>query len=126
MSTTKTAIEYKEYGRLIGSRYSYFEITTDGVIHPPLFIDPMISAKDLSTLYVGSIANGNGGIRFYPGLTDDNRMVFIMCEVNAVDTTDETNYRIFDRFISGPEQPYLPSNPDQAQQKVCTSTIFPK
>lgn len=99
MSTTKTAIEYKEYGRLIGSRYSYFEITTAGVIHPPLFIDPMITARDLSALYVDSIANGNAGIRFYPGLTDDNRMVFIMCEVNAEDTSEETNYRIFDRQL---------------------------
>jgi hypothetical protein len=26
-------------------------------------------------------------------------MVFIMCEVNATDTTDETNYRIFDRQL---------------------------
>ena len=94
MSTTKTAIDQREYGFIMNSRYSSF--SEDGVLpFTPIFIDPILHIATLSELYNNAAANGYYGIRIYPGLTVDNQMVLITCDAVAPDSNQEENYRIF-------------------------------
>ncbi len=98
MSTTKTAIDHREYGFIMNSRYSSF--SEDGELpFTPVFIDPVLHIATLSGLYEEAVNKDYYGIRIYPGLTNDNQMVLITCDAKSADGPDEENYRIFDEVF---------------------------
>ncbi|MFN8155499.1 MAG: hypothetical protein U0Y08_14495 [Bacteroidia bacterium] len=94
MSQTKTAIDHREYGFIMNSRYSSF--SEDGVLpFTPIFIDPILHLATLSALYMNAVENEYYAIRIYPGLTQDNQLVMITCDAVSSDSNEEVNYRIF-------------------------------
>lgn len=94
MSATKTAIDHREYGFVMNSRYSSFSI--NGVLpFTPLFIDPVLHIRNLSDDYINAQQSGYSALRIYPGLTQDNRLVMIVCDVLASNETQELNYRVY-------------------------------
>lgn len=98
MSNTKTAIDQREYGFIMNSRYSSF--SEEGELpFTPVFIDPILHISTLSMLYSDAVERNVYGIRVYPGLTNDNQLVLITCDAMSVNAPDEENYRIFNEVF---------------------------
>lgn len=94
MSATKTAIDHREYGFVMNSRYSSFSINGE-LPFTPLFIDPVLHIQRISNDYINAQNSGYSALRIYPGLTEDYRLVMIVCDVLAEDEAQEFNYRVY-------------------------------